>query len=71
MAPMENGKVAIKYRRVQCTPPSGLNIVVDQNAGAGGTLRLTVQVPVGCFMTHNLKDRCRFQSEAESKPSLQ
>lgn len=44
MAPMEKGRVKIQYRRVQCTPPTGITIVVDRNAGAGGTLRLTVQV---------------------------
>ena len=44
MAPMANGRVQIQYRQVECAPPSNINIVVNQNAGAGGWLRLTVQV---------------------------
>ena len=44
MAPMGNGRVDMRYRRVECHPPSDLSVIVDQNRGAGGWIRLQVKV---------------------------
>jgi hypothetical protein len=44
MAPMAGGRVDMRYRRVQCHPPSDLHVIVDQNRGAGGWIRLQVKV---------------------------
>lgn len=38
------GIVDIQYRRVDCQPPANMNIDVTNWSGAGGWLRLTVQV---------------------------
>ncbi|KAK9906413.1 hypothetical protein WJX75_001467 [Coccomyxa subellipsoidea] len=43
MAPMAGGRVDMRYRRVQCHPPSDLHVIVDQNRGAGGWIRLQVK----------------------------
>ena len=44
MAPMALGRINIKYRRVACQVPQNLNVIVDQNRGAGGWIRLQVKV---------------------------
>ena len=44
MAPMALGRIDIKYRRVACQVPQNLNVIVDQNRGAGGWIRLQVKV---------------------------
>lgn len=44
IAPMLNGRIDIKYRRVQCTPPANINVQIDGNSGTGGWLRLSVTV---------------------------
>ena len=44
MAPMLGGRIDIQYRRVQCTPPSNLQIIVDKNSGTGGFLKMSVTV---------------------------
>ena len=44
MAPMALGRVNIKYRRIVCQVPHSLNVIVDQNSGAGGWIRLQVKV---------------------------
>jgi hypothetical protein len=41
---MDGGRVDIKYRRVECTPPSDMRVIVDSNSGDGGWLRLYVDV---------------------------
>lgn len=42
IAPMQYGRIAIQYRRVECTPPSNMRVIIDQNSGAGAWLRLYV-----------------------------
>lgn len=54
MAPMLLGRIDIQYRRVECVVPQDLNVIIDQNRGAGGWIRLQVKVraciqPVGTF----------------------
>lgn len=44
IAPMLNGRIDIKYRRVACTPPANINVQIDGNSGTGGWLRLSVTV---------------------------
>ena len=44
MAPMALGRIDIKYRRIACQVPHDLNVIVDQNSGAGGWIRLQVKV---------------------------
>jgi hypothetical protein len=44
VAPMSVGRIAIRYRQVECAPPADLRVQVDQNAGPGGWLRLLVEV---------------------------
>lgn len=46
MAPMALGRIDIQYRRVECQVPSDLNVIVDENRGAGGWIRLQVKVRV-------------------------
>ena len=41
---MALGRIDIKYRRVACQVPQNLNVIVDQNRGAGGWIRLQVKV---------------------------
>ncbi|BDA46491.1 probable Expansin-A7 at N-terminal half [Coccomyxa sp. Obi] len=43
MAPMAGGRVDMRYRRVACTPPSDMSVIVDNNRGAGGWIRLQVK----------------------------
>lgn len=47
MAPMSLGRIDIRYRRVECTVPQDLNVIIDENRGAGGWIRL--QVKVSCL----------------------
>ena len=44
IAPMLNGRIDIKYRRVECTPPVPVKVQIDGNSGTGGWLRLAVTV---------------------------
>ncbi len=44
MAPMALGRIDIEYRRVECTVPQDLNVIIDENRGAGGWIRLQVKV---------------------------
>ena len=46
MAPMALGRIDIKYRRIACQVPQALDVIVDENRGAGGWIRLQVKV---CF----------------------
>lgn len=62
IAPMALGRIDIKYRRVECKPPQDMNIIVDQNRGAGGWIRLQVKVsnaPLASkkFSLRKLQDR--------------
>ena len=57
IAPMLNGRIDIKYRRVQCTPPANINVQIDGNSGTGGWLRLSVTVS-GCCCTHDGTTAC-------------
>ena len=41
---MALGRIDIKYRRVACQVPQNLNVIVDQNRGSGGWIRLQVKV---------------------------
>ena len=44
VAPMALGRINMRYRRVECKPPSDMNVIVDQNRGSGGWIRLQVKV---------------------------
>ena len=44
MAPMALGRIDIKYRRIACQVPQNLDVIVDENRGAGGWIRLQVKV---------------------------
>ncbi len=44
MAPMALGRIDIKYRRIACQVPQALDVIVDENRGAGGWIRLQVKV---------------------------
>ena len=44
IAPMAGGLIDIQYAQVQCTPPSPMTVLVDQNRGAGGWIRLQISV---------------------------
>ena len=56
MAPMALGRIDIKYRRVACQVPQNLNVIVDENRGAGGWIRLQVKV---CATSESRTLRCR------------
>ncbi|KAK9906493.1 hypothetical protein WJX75_002830 [Coccomyxa subellipsoidea] len=43
VAPMSLGRIDMRYRRVECKPPSDMNVIVDQNRGSGGWIRLQVK----------------------------
>ena len=40
IAPMSLGRINMQYRRVECTPPSSINVNLDINIGAGSWLRM-------------------------------
>lgn len=44
ISPEASGRINIQYRRVQCVPPSSLAVVVDNNNGPQGWLRMFVTV---------------------------
>lgn len=44
MAPMAIGRIAMRYRQVECAPPGVLKVEVDKNYGSGRWLRLMVEV---------------------------
>ena len=46
MAPMALGRIDIKYRRIACQVPQNLDVIVDQNRGTGGWIRLQVKASV-------------------------
>jgi hypothetical protein len=46
MAPIALGRIDIQYRRVECTVPQDLNVIIDENRGAGGWIRLQVKVSI-------------------------
>lgn len=41
---MPLGRIDMQFRRVACQPPSDLSVIIDQNRGAGGWIRLQVKV---------------------------
>jgi hypothetical protein len=41
---MAIGRIAMRYRRVECAPPANLEVKVDNFSGSGGWIRLMVQV---------------------------
>ena len=47
---MLNGRIDIKYRRVECTPPVPVKVQIDGNSGPGGWLRLAVTVSPGSLL---------------------
>lgn len=49
MAPADGGKIDIKYRRVNCVPPKDLSVLIDNNRGQGGWLRLQITVRHTCM----------------------
>ena len=44
---MAIGRVDIRYRRVDCTPPEAVQLAIDNNVGVGGWLRLVVEKTAG------------------------
>ena len=44
IAPMELGRIDIKYRHIACQVPSNMTVLVDADRGAGGWIRLQVKV---------------------------
>ena len=44
LAPLANGRIALQYRRVTCTPQEPVKVRVDANRGSGGWMRLWVMV---------------------------
>ena len=49
VAPMALGRIDMRYRRVECKPPSDMTVIVDQNRGSGGWIRLQVKVRLHLF----------------------
>ncbi|KAK9824737.1 hypothetical protein WJX74_003216 [Apatococcus lobatus] len=47
LAPLANGRVALQYRRVTCTPQEPVSVRVDANRGSGGWIRLWVMNTAG------------------------
>eukprot|EP00884_Botryococcus_braunii_P005988 jgi/Botrbrau1/15390/Bobra.43_2s0018.1 len=47
MAPMAIGRIAMRYRQVECAAPGELKIEVDKNYGSGKWLRLMVEEVAG------------------------
>ena len=41
---MALGRINMRYHRVECKPPSDMTVIVDQNRGSGGWIRLQVKV---------------------------
>lgn len=41
---MAIGRIAMRYRRVECAPPASIEVKVDKFSGSGGWIRLLVQV---------------------------
>ena len=44
IAPIEAGRIDIRYRQVECVPPADINIEVDVNTPGGGWIRMYVEV---------------------------
>lgn len=44
MAPMAIGRIAMRYRQVECSPPGSLKVTIDKNYGTDRWLRLIVEV---------------------------
>jgi hypothetical protein len=44
IAPWSGGQIYIKYRRVDCTPPTSMQVQLLDVGGAGAWLRMTVTV---------------------------
>ncbi|KAL3148841.1 expansin-like protein [Trebouxia sp. C0010 RCD-2024] len=47
MAPMLGGRIDMRYRRVECTPPSNLIVNIEKNSGTGGFLKMSVTTAGG------------------------
>eukprot|EP00891_Asterochloris_glomerata_P004481 jgi/Astpho2/4481/fgenesh1_pg.00067_%23_63_t len=43
IAPIEAGRIDIRYRQVECVPPADINIEVDVNTPGGGWIRMYVE----------------------------
>lgn len=48
IAPMAIGRIAMRYRRVECAPPANMEVKVDSFSGSGGWIRLMVQASLFC-----------------------
>lgn len=44
---MAIGRIDMRYRRVDCTPPETVQLAIDSNVGVGGWLRLVVEKTAG------------------------
>lgn len=64
MAPMALGRIDIKYRRIACQVPQALDVIVDENRGAGGWIRLQVKVrSTFCFFRHMSMSACTWKDQ--------
>ena len=50
MAPMLGGRIDMRYRRVECTPPTNLVVNIEKNSGTGGFLKMSVTVCVALVL---------------------
>lgn len=44
ISPISTGRINMQYRRVQCVPPGKMSVVIDNNVGTNGWLRMFVSV---------------------------
>ncbi|KAK9800899.1 hypothetical protein WJX73_008437 [Symbiochloris irregularis] len=42
ISPISTGRINMQYRRVQCVPPGKMSVVIDNNVGTNGWLRMFV-----------------------------
>ncbi|KAK9820245.1 hypothetical protein WJX72_007952 [[Myrmecia] bisecta] len=54
IAPMSNGRINIRYRRVECTPPADLQVDIMDNNGQGKWTRLVVEQAAGRAAVQNV-----------------
>ena len=44
LSAVSTGRISIRYRRVECVPPGKMSVVLDNNNGPSGWLRMFVAV---------------------------
>eukprot|EP00884_Botryococcus_braunii_P022964 jgi/Botrbrau1/9351/Bobra.354_2s0009.1 len=55
IAPMAIGRIAMRYRRVECAPPANMEVKVDSFSGSGGWIRLMETAGPGAIKTVQVK----------------